>query len=268
MDYKGYNDRDEEELDPNNPWQTETTKKVKRIFKIILYSISFIVYTVVFFVIFSSCNPGMFDKMFFSEHARQQAQQNPGSFMVYKLQPRDFMNYDGSIELANMYYAKNAEELEIGVKYNLKKITDGRVEGALVFVLEDSNGNYYTTVNEVYDSNRKYGYARVTFGSVKLTLPENAYYKYTESYDYLKEYNAKSNTSSTNSENEENNGVTYHLYIYSYDKLVNNGYAEKDENGSLRIDFKKIKENEVKEISVHEIYNNNTVITLEDYQYD
>lgn len=267
MDYKGYDD--EEELE--NPWNTEGTKRVKRIFKIILYSISFIVYAAVFFVIFSSCEPGMFDKMFFTEKTRQYARQNPDSIKVYKLQPKDFMNDDGSIELANIYYAKNTEELEVGVKFNFKKLTSGKVEGALVYILADSNGNFYTSVSEVYDSNRKYGYARVTFGSVKIDLTQNVYFKYTEISDYASYKKAKSNLNLTASEGDENtqdNGVAYYLYIYNYDSFIRKDYVSADENGNLRIDFAALQEDKNAALSKHEIYNNNTVISLEKYQYD
>lgn len=275
MDYKGYNDIDEEELDPNNPWDTDNVRRVKRIFKFILYGISFIVYAALFFVIFTSCDPGMFDKMFFTEQTRSLARQNPDAFKVYKVQPRDFMNYDGSIELANIYYAKNTSELEVGVKFNFRKLTGGKVENALVYIIKDSNGNYYTTVNEVYDSNRKYGYARVTFSSVKLDIAQNKYFKYTESYDYdtiIKENEdrvLKTNSAVNSEDSEVDKGVIYTLYIYNYDSLLNRDYVSKDENGNLKIDFSKLEEDtDFKELSKHEIYSNTTVISLEEYQYE
>jgi hypothetical protein len=275
MDYKGYNDIDEEELDPNNPWDTASVKRVKRIFKILFYSISFIIYAALFFVIFTSCDPGMFDKMFFTEKTRSMAQQSPDTFKVYKVQTKDFMNYDGSVELANIYYAKDSEELEVGVKFNLKKLTNGKIEDALIFILKDSNGNYYTTVNEVYDSNRKYGYARVTFSSVKLDLQQNVYFKYTESYDYSSVIKAnedkvlKTDGAAKESENEADKGIVYELYIYSYDYFLSKDYVSKDDDGNITIDFTQLKEDkDLTEITKHEIYSNNTVITLEKYKYE
>ena len=267
MDYKGYDE--EEELE--NPWNTEGTRRIKRIFKAIFYSISFVVYAVLFFIFFTSCEPGMFDKMFFTEKTREFARQNPEAIQIYKIRPKDFMNYDGSIELAHIYYAKNTEELEVGVKYNLKKLTDGKVEGALVYILEDSDGNFYTTVSEVYDSNRRYGYARVTFSSVNIDLTQNSYYKYNEISDYDSFRRVQSSLTASGGD-ENDGGSSYYLYIFKYDSFIKRDYVNIDKNGRLQIDYAALKaeseENEYAVLSKHEIYNNNTVIYLEDYQYD
>jgi hypothetical protein len=276
MDYKGYSDRDDDEEDPNNPFQTKTSKNVKRAFKIALYSISFFIYGVIFFVIFTSCEPGMFGKMYFSEQARSMPAQNPASFAVYKVQPQDFMNYDGSVELDNIYYARNAKELEVGVKFNLQKITGGKLDNALVFILADSKGNYYTSVNQVSESNRKYGYIRVSFGGVNLDLQSNSYFKYTDSYDYYSENKTATESQSnllnesdvSSAEDPEKDGVSYTLYIYSYDIISGKSYVTKDDKGNLKIDFAAFKEDKVNEISKNIIYNNSTVISDEKYKYD
>lgn len=265
MDYKGNYFID----DDQDPHQSKTGKIIKKTLKILLYSISFLIYGIVFYMIFSSCDSGIIDDMYFSDEARETARNNPGSFAVYKLQPSEFMNYDGSIELKHIYYAETANELEIGIKINLKKITKGKKENALVYVLTDSEGNCYTAVNKVTDSNRKYGFVRISFAEVDLSINQNKYYKYTTSYDYISEYEDRNiytnNTSNESSEEEEEDaGVKYTLSIYPYEKIMEKSYAH-IENGIVNIDYAEFEKNPVKEITKHIVYNNNTVISLEEY---
>jgi hypothetical protein len=114
---------------------------------------------------------------------------------------------------------------------------------------------------EVYDSNRKYGYARVTFSSVKLDLQQNVYFKYSESYDYSSVIKANEDkVLKTDSAAKENpkmkrpQSIVYELYIYSYDYFLSKDYVSKDDDGNITIDFTQLKEDkDLTEITKHEI---------------
>lgn len=268
MDYKGNYFKDDDEN--GYPHSSKTPKRIKLFFKIIMYSISLIVYVIIFFVIFSSCDPGMFDDMIFSERARGIAE-NSDSFNVYKLQPTDFMNSSGSVQLKNIYYADDADELEIGVMFNLKKITDGKVNNALVYVLTDSNGSVYNMVNIRTASNRKYGYARVCFDRVKLDIVENAYYKFTTSYDFESEYKemleAESDEDSSDQESDIiDDGTVYTLHLFSYQKLLDKGYLTIHENKVAVVNYDAVLIEKLNPITELKVYTNNTVITTDEYK--
>ena len=259
MDYKGnyFKDDDEEQ---DYPHQSKAGKRIKLIFKIFIYSVSFLIYAVVLFMIFSSCEPKMINSMYFSDQAREMAQNDTEAFEVYKLQPSDFMNYDGSLQLKSIYYADKAKELEVGVQFNLKKITDGKVEDALVFILTDSEGNYYPAVNMVYDSNRKYGYARVSFKVDTIDIEQNDYYKFTTSFDFLSDYEFGGSPE----EEELETGISYMLSIFSYDTIIKKQYAY-NENGVVNINYEEFANDPITPISEHKIYNNKTVIFSQKY---
>lgn len=266
MDFNNYDDDSEEELYPH---QSKTQKIVKYTFRYTLYAISFLIWIILLFSVFSSCDPGMFNNMFFSDQAREIAEKEQNSFDVYNIQPAVDMNYLGTVQLKSIYYAADADELEIGIQFNLEKVAGGKLDNSLVFVLTDDNDNYYKAVYMVTDSNRKYGYARVSFAGVVLDLENNKYFDYTTSYDYNSEYNAmftSGDSEESKSAEDEYVGVTYKLSIYSYNKIMEKGYATV-ENGIANIDYKKFINDPVTEIDVFNIYNNNTVITTEDYKY-
>ncbi|PKM63291.1 MAG: hypothetical protein CVU97_00920 [Firmicutes bacterium HGW-Firmicutes-21] len=276
MDYKGnqFEDDDEDEGYPN---KSKTGKRVKKIFKYLMYSISFLIYAVVLFSIFSTCDPGMITKMHFSDQAREMAERNPDNFVVYSVKPAKFMDYYGTVQLKSIYYAETANEFEIGIQFNLQKISDGKVDDALVFVLTDNEGNYYPVVNIVTGSNRKYGYARVSFGGVSLALEENKYIKSAETSrdfesDYEEMFISKAESTLSDDINDESEdkeeigtGVNYKLSIYSYDKIIKKGYASVT-NGLVNIDYESFLNDPVAPITTLRVYNNNTVVYLEDYK--
>lgn len=265
MDFNNYDNDTEEELYPH---ESKTHKRIKYTFRYLLYGISFIIWGGIFFLIFSTNDPGMFNDMYFTSEAHAIAESNPDSFTVYNIQPTVDMNKLGTIQLDNIYYADTVDELEIGVMFNLDKITGGKLDDALVFLLTDSDGNYYKAVNLVTDSNQRYGYARVCFDKVALDVESNKYYNYIVSYDFESEYAAMfvSDTSKeTSEEAEEKAGTTYTLGIYSYDKIMKKDYATLSD-GIVNVDYARFLDDPVTEIDTFKIYNNNIVITEEDFE--
>lgn len=277
MDFNNYNGESEEELYPH---QSKTAKRIKFTFRYLLYGISALIWVGVFYMIFTSCDPGLTNKMVFSNKAREMAQKNPDFFTVYNLQPSDYMNYNGSIQIQNIYYAKDAKELELCVKFNMEKITNDKLNDALIFVLSDSDRNYYPAVNIMTDSNKKYGYARVSFGNVVLNLNDNKYYDYTTSHDWVSEYDklftdfTNSDTSDVLDDKPKGPEVTYTISIYLYDKLIEKEYATV-QDGIVNINKafiiaqyeKSIKYDPINEISHHNIFNNQTFISTKEYKY-
>ncbi|HAN21207.1 MAG: hypothetical protein A2Y15_03855 [Clostridiales bacterium GWF2_36_10] len=277
MDFNNYDGDSEEELYPH---QSKTTKRIKYTFRYILYGISALVWGGILFILLSSCDPGLLDAMIFSDEAREIAQKDPDSFTVYKLQPIDYMNYNGSVQIKNIYYAEKVDEIDLCVKFNIDKISHGKLNDALVYILTDSNGNYYPVVNIMTDSNRKYGYARVSFDNVVLDLEKNKYYNYTTSHDWVSEIDKKfngnneSNNLDISIDETEDKGVTYTLSVYSYDEIVKKDYAYVN-NGILNIDYKaftyaqneeSIKYDPINTITSHEIFSNVTYYSIEDYK--
>lgn len=237
MDFNNYDNDSEEELYPN---QTKTGKIIKYTFRYILYGISLLVWVLIFYLVFSSKDPGMFKKMYFSENTRQEAKKDPGSFEIYAVQPFKYMNETGTIEYDNIYYSTKTKELEVGVQFNLKHITGGKVNDALAFVLTDSNGKCYKAVNIVTDSNSKYGYAKVTFAEVAFELDKNKYYNYHLTSYTASDFKVELAPESETVEEFVNNGVTYTISIYSYEELKNKKYAYV-ENGIINIDYEAFK---------------------------
>lgn len=265
MDFNNYNDETEEELYPH---ESKTHKRIKFAFRYSLYGISFLVWGILLYLIFSTNDPSMFNDMYFSDEAHALAEKNPDSFTIYTLQPTVDMNDLGTIQLDHIYYADTVDELEIGVKFNMDKITSGKLENSLVFVLTDSFGNSYSAVNIATDSNNRYGYARICFNNVSLDVEINKYYSYIVSYDLESEYAAMfvSNTSQETSEEVQvRAGNTYTLSIYSYDKIMAKGYATVSD-GVVNIDYARFLEDSVTEIDSFKIYDNNTVITSEEFE--
>lgn len=271
MDFNNYDNDTEEELYPH---QSKTTKRIKYTFRYILYGLSLIVWVAIMYAVFSTNDPGMFDEMYFSESARAEAAKNPEAFTVYQVSPVDYMNELGTVQIKNIYYAADAEELEVGVQFNLNKISGGKLDNSLVYILTDSEGNYYKAVNIETDSNRRYGYARVSFAGVKLSLKENIYYDYTQSYDSKNHYytllesRTAAGTSDGSSVSGEtvDAGVVYTVSLYSYDKIMEKGYATV-ENGIVNLDYERFLKDPVDPIEKQKIYNNTTVFTTVKYDY-
>ncbi len=169
MDYEGnYFPEDEEE---------NTSKKgrvIKKILRYALYSLVAIVYIAVFAVILNNCEPKMYEKYVFSPAANELYNADPDGFEFYEMFPTKFMNYDGSVQIAGVGYAKTAGELEIGIKYN-KRLENKETGFKPSFVLTDTNGNSYEICNVVTDSQGRYNYVRISFKGVELPIEDNVY---------------------------------------------------------------------------------------------
>lgn len=144
---------------------------VKGCFKGVLYGASALVWILIFYVIFTTRESKLMDQMYFTDATRSAASKIE-DYRVYQLYPADFMNQDGSIELGNVYYAKETGELEIGVKYN-KKLTGGNTEDGIRYVLTDQDGNEYAIIQLKTDVIGRYGYARICFAGLSIPVEED-----------------------------------------------------------------------------------------------
>ncbi len=167
MDYEGNYFPDDEDISPKKA-------KRKKIIRRCVYVLLAAVYAVVFAVILSNCEPGMYKKPVFSDAANELYKSDPEGFEVYEVYPMTFMNYDGSVQVAGVAYAKTAGELELGIKYNSK--LDNEETGFKVrFELTDTNGVIYETANVESADKGRYKYLRISFSGVDLPLDGNVY---------------------------------------------------------------------------------------------
>ena len=143
---------------------------VRGCFKGLLYGASALVWILIFYILFSTRDSKLLDRMYFTDATRSAADATK-DYRIYQLYTGDFMNENGSIELRNLYYAPESGELEIGVKYN-KKLTDGNTTDGIQYVLTDQNGTEYALVRLETDVIGRYGYARVCFSGLSIPLAE------------------------------------------------------------------------------------------------
>lgn len=144
---------------------SEGYRVVKGIFKGVLYGASALVWILVLYVLISTRESKLMDRMRFTSETQALAEDE--NFRVYKLNGA-YMSYRASIELGDVFYVKETEELELSVKYN-KQLTDGGEDGVL-YVLTDQDGNEYPIVSLETDEIGRYGYARICFDEVSLPI--------------------------------------------------------------------------------------------------
>ena len=167
MDYEGkyFPDDDEEDISKG--------KKIrKKITKYSFYGIILLVYVVTFSILFSNCEPDLFKTVMFSDEANSIYTNAPEEFVVYRVFPQVFMNYDGSVQIDTVVYSPTAKEIELGVKCNKKLSANGQKP---TFTIVDTNGNVYKIVNIVSETKGRYEYSRISFGGIKLNLEDNVY---------------------------------------------------------------------------------------------
>lgn len=167
MDYEGkyFPNEDEEEI-------SKGKKLRKKIIRYFFYGIVALVYVVTFSILFTNCEPDLYKTVMFSEEANKLYEKAPEDFVVYRLFPQVFMNYDGSVQIDTVVYTPTAKELELGVKYN-KKLDNN--SGKPKFSIVDTNGNIYDIVSTVSEIKGRYVYSRIAFGNIKLNLEDNVY---------------------------------------------------------------------------------------------
>jgi len=167
MDYQGNYFPDEHDENESKIYKT-----VKRIFKWTMYGISALVYIAIFYVLIANRDSNVLEKNFFNSIEGYEDIKYD-EMQVYRINTRIWMNDDGSLQLHNIDYSEKCKLLEIGVKFNANKLTDGEYGDSLDFVLKDINGNTYQIVNIVTDSNGRYGFYRVCFGGIDFDLNSN-----------------------------------------------------------------------------------------------
>ena len=167
MDYKG--DYFPEEEDENS---SKTYRIVKRIFKWTMYGISFVLYAFIFILIFINRDSKILEKNYMTDISSLE-NVDTETIKMYELHTTVFMNEDGSIQVYDVNYAEEYGLLEIGVKFNAKKHTDGDRGDCLEYILTDSNGKSYQLVNSVFDEGGRYGFARICFSDLDIDLDSN-----------------------------------------------------------------------------------------------
>lgn len=163
MDYQGnyfHEDRDENE--------SKIYRTVKGIFKWTMYGISFLLYAILLYLMFANRDSKILERNYMLENISHADEAE-----IYQINTKVFMNDDGSLQLYNVNYYKEYDFIEIGVKFNAKKLTNSDYGDCIDYVLTDSDGNTYNLVNKVTDKGGRYGFERICFDDFKLDLNSN-----------------------------------------------------------------------------------------------
>ncbi len=166
MDYQGNYFPDEQGEPIPKPLRI-----VKGIFKWTMYGISFIIYILIFCMLIFNRDSKILEKNYMAE--LDEFQSDAESTELYRINTKIFMNEDGSLQLHNVDYSDEFGIIEIGIKYNAKKLTDNNKKDALTFSLTDTNGNEYQLAKIVSDSGGRYGFSRVSFIGIDIDLDSN-----------------------------------------------------------------------------------------------
>lgn len=167
MDYQG--NYFPEEHDEN---ESKIYRIVKKIFKWTMYGISFVIYALIFYILIINRDSKIIETNYFSE-LPQIGNVDTETMELYRINSRVFMNEDGSIQLHNIDYSDEYGLLEIGVKFNANKLTDGDHGDCLNYILTDSDGNTYPCVYLKTDSGGRYGFSRLCFTGIDFDLDSN-----------------------------------------------------------------------------------------------
>lgn len=167
MDYQG--NYFPEEQDEN---ASKSYRVVKNIFKWTMYGLSFVLYAVLFYILIVNSDSDILETNYLKD-IKQYENIDTENVELYRINTKVFMNEEGSLQLYNVDYANEHNLLEIGVKFNAKKLTDGNQGDCLNYTLTDSNGNTYPLVNIVTDSGGRYGFSRICFANVDIDLNSN-----------------------------------------------------------------------------------------------
>jgi hypothetical protein len=159
---------------------------------------------------------------------------NGNDIELYRINTRVFMNELGSLQLYSVDYAPEYGLIEIGVKFNAKKLTNEDYGDCLDYVLTDSLGNTYKLVNKVTDSGGRYGFSRLCFEGISFDFKSNDL-KYNEAL-----LHAATPTLTDASKLWKRSNVTYSFAVY------------RKSDGELLYDFL--------------LYDNSTVFNSTDYE--
>ncbi len=167
MDYQGNYFPDEP--DEN---QSKVYKNIKGFFKWTMYGISFVIYALIFFILFINRDSKILEKNYI--HTLPEFEDlDTDDLEQYRINTITFMNDDGSIQLYNVDYFDDLGVMEIGIKYNAKKNTDGVKTEALEYILSDYNGNEFPIINCEEHGRGRYGFARIAFNGIDINLDSN-----------------------------------------------------------------------------------------------
>ncbi|MBE6692811.1 MAG: hypothetical protein E7586_05780 [Ruminococcaceae bacterium] len=204
MDYQGNYFPDEPD-----EHQSKAYKIIKGTFKWIMYGISFIIYALIFVILFINRDSKILEKNYIHNLSEYESINTEGN-SLYRINTKIFMNEDGSLQLHNLDYSEEFSVIEIGVKFNAKKLTDGLRENALDFVLSDENGNIYPIINTINESRGRYGFNRIMFGGINIDLDSNDL-----RYDSEHPTEARSNEKYTLSVyRKSDNSLLYEFLVY------------------------------------------------------
>ena len=167
MDYQG--NYFPEEHDEN---ESKVYRTVKRFFKWTMYGISFIIYGIIIVLLFINRDSDILETNYFNALPNVSVE-NTDDIELYRINTQVFMNDLGSLQLYNVDYAPEYSIIEIGLKFNAKKLTNEQYGDCLKYILTDSNGIQYELVNIETDSGGRYGFSRVTFTGISIDLSSN-----------------------------------------------------------------------------------------------
>ena len=167
MDYQGNYFPDEH--DEN---ESITYRRVKGFFKWTMYGISFLIYAIIFITLIVNRDSKILKKNYWASLPGNE-EINTKTVEMYHINTKDFMEQLGTLQLHNVDYAPEHKYLEIGVKFNAKKLTDGDYINDTTYVLTDSEGNTYKVDNLIREGRGRYGFARICFSGVTLDLDSN-----------------------------------------------------------------------------------------------
>lgn len=167
MDYQGNyfpEDRDERE--------SKVYRTVKNIFKWTMYGISFVIYAIIFYMLIVNRDSDILETNYMAE-LPQYENIDTDDITLYRINPQIFMNEDGALQVYNVDYSDEHGFLELGLKFNAKKMTDGDNGDTLYYVLYDSNENIYPVEYYKTDSGGRYGFTRICFSGLDIDLDSN-----------------------------------------------------------------------------------------------
>lgn len=228
MDYQG--NYFPEEHDEN---ESKIYRNVKRVFKWGMYGISFVIYGILMFLLFVNRDSDILETNYMTEISGM-SEVNGNDIELYRINTRVFMNELGSLQLYSVDYAPEYGLVEIGVKFNAKKLTNEDYGDCLDYVLTDSLGNTYKLVNKVTDSGGRYGFSRLCFEGISFDFKSNDL-KYNEAL-----LHAATPTLTDASKLWKRSNVTYSFAVY------------RKSDGELLYDFL--------------LYDNSTVFNSTDYE--
>ncbi|MBO4452551.1 MAG: hypothetical protein J5793_01320 [Clostridia bacterium] len=169
MDYQG--DYFPEERDER---ESKSYRIIKNIFKWTMYGCSLIVWILVIYFIIINGDKDIIKKNYMTDISGY-GDIDTESVKIYRINPSVFMNEDASMQVYNVDYAPEYGLLEMGIRFNATKLTDGNNGDVLSYVLRDSEGNEYALVNRICEKNGRNGFARICFAGLEIDLESNIY---------------------------------------------------------------------------------------------